>query len=397
MTHVNLQMKNLMPATLSSEQKNERSGDVVVRPLRVCHVSMCLETGGLERLLVEFGRNCSRDRFQLDFVALAGLGKPADDLRQLGFSTQSVAEQASGKLARLKQLVRLFRESEIDIVHTHNTLAHFYAAAAAKLAGVPVVINTQHGRGCGDSWKARLQFRLANRLTDRIIGVSEDAAALCRRDDRRSSEKTIAIWNGIDLDRFEFRGPANSSTAISVARLSLEKDFSTLIRAVALVVERHPGFRLKIVGDGRERAHLEQLARDLGLTSHVQFLGECSDVPQKLAEAAFFVSASRTEGISLTLLEAMAVGLPIVATEVGGNPEIVELGVTGELVPSGQPEQLAQAICGMLDRKSEWPAIGELARQRVERHFDVRQMVQKYEALYEQLANGTANQANEDE
>lgn len=389
--------KNSMPATLLTAKKTERSGEVSVRPLRVCHVSMCLETGGLERLLVEFGRNCSRDRFELDFVALAGLGRPADDLRQLGFSVQSVAEQASGKLARLKQLVQLFRESKIDIVHTHNTLAHFYAATAAKLAGVPVVINTQHGRGCGDSWKARLQFRLANRLTDRVVGVSEDAAALCRRDDQRSSRKTIAIWNGIDLDRFEYRGPAVSPVAICVARLSPEKDFSSLIRAIAQVVEQHADFRLKIVGDGQERPHLEQLARDLGLESHVEFLGECSDVPQKLAEAAFFVSASRTEGISLTLLEAMAVGLPIVATEVGGNPEIVERGVTGELVPSGQPEQLANAICRMLERMAEWPAIGELARQRVERHFDVRQMVQKYEALYEALANGNENQANEDE
>ena len=161
-----------MPVTLSRTQKIERSGDVSVRPLRVCHVSMCLETGGLERLLVEFGRNCSRDRFELDFVALAGLGRPADELRQLGFPVQSVAERASGKLARLRQLVRLFGESTFDVVHTHNTLAHFYAATAAKLAGVLVVINTQHGRGCGDSWKARLQFRLANRLTDRVIGVS---------------------------------------------------------------------------------------------------------------------------------------------------------------------------------------------------------------------------------
>ena len=325
------------------------------------------------------------------FVALAGLGKPADDLQQLGFPVHSAGALASGKIGRLRQLVRMFRENEIDIVHSHNTLAHFYAAVAAKLAGVPVVINTQHGRGCGDSWKARLQFRLANRLTDRIIGVSEDAAALCRRDDRWSGQKTTAIWNGIDLNRFEYRGPASCPVAISVARLSPEKDFSTLLRATALVTRHHPDFRLKIVGDGRERSHLEQLTRDLQLKKNVDFLGECSDVPQKLAEAGFFVSASRTEGISLTLLEAMAVGLPIVATSVGGNPEIVQRGMTGELVPSAHPENLAEAICGMLDKNTEWPAIGRLARQRVERHFDVRQMVGKYEALYDELANGQSN------
>lgn len=358
---------------------------------------MCLLTGGLERLLVEFGRNGDRTQFSSMFVALSEVGKPAEDLRELGFPVHSVSEEAGGRVARLRHLVSLFRKHRVDIVHSHNTLAHFYAAVAAKVAGVPVVINTQHGRGCGDSWKARLQFRLANRLTDRVIGVSEDAAALCRRDDRWSTHKTFTIWNGIDLRRFEFRGPADRPTAVSVARLSPEKDFSTLLRATALVVARHPDFRLQIVGDGRERAALEQLTRDLNLESHVEFPGECGDVPQRLADAGMFVSASLTEGISLTLLEAMAVGLPIVATRVGGNPEVVRCGETGELVPPGEPEELAEAICSMLDRRSEWPVIGELARRRVEQYFDVQQMVQQYELLYAKLADEKAVRTDNDE
>ncbi len=358
------------------------------KKLRVCHVSMCLLTGGLERLLVEFGKNRDGERFETSFVALDGMGVPAEELRTQGHHVECVADVVTGKLARLRRLAHIFRDGQFDVVHTHNTLAHFYGAFAARLAGVPVVVNTQHGRGCGKSWKAKLQFRMANRLTDRVVGVSEDAAELCREDDVRSADRTIALWNGVDLDRFEYRGPANQPTAISVARLSPEKDFATLLRATWILVKDCPDFRLKIVGDGGERQKLEQLSEELNLTKHVEFLGERSDVSQLLPQAGFFVSSSQTEGISLTLLEAMAVGLPVVTTRVGGNPEIVVEGKTGRLVPPNSPEQLALAMRDLLKDQEGWPVFGELARQRVEQHFNVRNMVRQYEDLYRELLDG---------
>lgn len=353
--------------------------------VRVCHVSMCLATGGLERLLVEFGRHHNARRFALQFAALAQLGPPAEELAALGHGVESVADSAAGKLARLNRLTRIFRDNNVQVVHTHNTLAHFYGAIAAKRAGVPVVINTQHGRGCGNSWKARLQFRLANRVTDRVIGVSEDAARLCQADDPRSADRIVPLWNGIDVERFDFRGPAMKPVAISVARLSPEKDFSTLLRAVWILIKDRPEFRLRIVGNGPDRPKLEALAADLNLTNHVQFLGERNDVADLLPEAGFFVSSSRTEGISLTILEAMAVGLPVVTTRVGGNPEIVVDCGTGRLVDADSPEQLALAMRDMLNDMDAWPAMSQLARQRIERHFNVRNMVRDYEALYTEL------------
>lgn len=358
------------------------------KKLRVCHVSMCLLTGGLERLLVEFGKNRDGEKFETSFVALDGMGVPAEELRTQGHHVECVADVVSGKLARLRRLAHIFRDGQFDVVHTHNTLAHFYGAFAARLAGVPVVVNTQHGRGCGKSWKARLQFRMANRLTDRVVGVSEDAAELCRQDDARSADRTIALWNGVDLNRFEYRGPANQPTAISVARLSPEKDFATLLRATWILIKDCPDFRLKIVGDGGERHKLEQLSEELNLTNHVEFLGERSDVSQLLPQAGFFVSSSQTEGISLTLLEAMAVGLPVVTTRVGGNPEIVVEGKTGRLVPPNSPEGLALAMRDLLKDQEGWPVFGELARQRVEQHFNVRNMVRQYEDLYRELLDG---------
>lgn len=358
------------------------------KKIRVCHVSMCLLTGGLERLLVEFGKNRDGEKFNTSFVALDGMGVPAEELRTQGHHVECVSDVVAGKLARLRRLAHIFHDGQFDVVHTHNTLAHFYGAFAARISGVPVVVNTQHGRGCGKSWKARLQFRLANKFTDRVVGVSEDAAELCRQDDARSADRTIALWNGVDLDRFEYRGPADQPTAISVSRLSPEKDFATLLRAVWILIKDCPDFRLKIVGDGGERQKLEQLSEELNLTNHVEFLGERSDVSQLLPQAGFFVSSSTTEGISLTLLEAMAVGLPVVTTRVGGNPEIVIEGKTGRLVSANSPEGLALAMRDLLKDKEGWPVYGELARQRVEQHFNVRNMVRQYEDLYRELLDG---------
>jgi glycosyltransferase involved in cell wall biosynthesis len=354
--------------------------------LRVCHVSMCLLTGGLERLLVEFGRHCNRDQFDLSFAALDGLGVPAEELSEMGYPVESIVDTSPGKVARLKRLTAMFKSQQIDVVHTHNTLAHFYGAMAAKVAKVPVVVNTQHGQGCGNSFKARMQFRLANRWTNQVIGVSEDSAQLCRKDDPKSAKKIRAIWNGIDVQRFDHRGPTFHPHAISVARLSPEKDFATLLRAVWILVKDYPKFHLKIVGDGSERTELEALVNQLHISKHVEFLGERNDVPDLLGQAGFFVSATTTEGISLTILEAMAVGLPIVTTDVGGNPEIVKEGETGRLVRCGSPEQLANAMREMLDEPDIWPVMGELGRRRVEDNFEIRNVVQQYEDLYQELS-----------
>lgn len=349
---------------------------------RICHVSMTLQTGGLERLLVDFGRFHDRDSYQLRFVALDLLGTPADDLRAMGFEVDSLGFGAIGKLRMLQRLASLLSREQIDIVHTHNTYAHFYGSLAARMAGVPIVINTQHGRGCGDGWKDRWQFRIANRAAQRIVGVSDDAARLCRQQDRRSASRMIRIWNGIDLSRFVCRGPARSLTAISVARLSSLKDFPTLLRGLAAARRTAPELRLRIVGDGPERPALERLTQDLQLTGAVEFLGERSDVPQLLAEAGFFVSTSRSEGISLTLLEAMAVGLPVLTTSVGGNPEIVVDGETGRLIEPLNPDAAAAGLVAMCRAQSDWTRMGEAGRRRVEEHFEIRRMVRMYEDLY---------------
>jgi len=353
------------------------------RPVRVCHVSVGLCTGGLERLMVDFARFHDRERTEMHFIALRDMGRPAEEIRASG--CRVYAANVGSRWHCLKTLRKLFRQIRPDIVHTHNAYPHVHGSLAARWAGVPAVVHTRHGQRFGETRRANWEFWFASLFADRLVAVSEDAAELSRVQDRLPARKVRCIWNGIDTSRFAYRGPANKPVAISVARLSPEKDFPTLLRAIKLALPEVPELELRIVGGGGERIPLETLARDLGLGTHVQFLGERADVPELLADAGFFVSSSLTEGISLTLLEAAAVGLPIVATNVGGNPEIIVDGQTGTLVPAADAQKLASAIVELCRQPDRWTGMGQAGRDRVLQQFDIRRMIHDYEDLYAEL------------
>ncbi|WP_299461657.1 glycosyltransferase [uncultured Gimesia sp.] len=352
------------------------------RRLRVCHLSLTLCTGGLERLLVDFARYHNREQFELEFIALGETGQPAEEIRKLGCNVIEFPLTAPGKIARISQLANFFSMRNYDLLHTHNAFPHFYGSLAAYRAKIPAIIHTRHGRRFGKTFSERLQFAIASRIANRVVPVSDDTGERCKKIGRLPDRKITRIWNGIDVDRFIFTGPADAMTAITVSRLSPEKDLMTMLEAVKIVVNTIPHFRLMIVGNGPERERLEQKSAALQLESHLQFLGERNDIPQLLSQAGFYVSSSLTEGISLTLLEAMSVGLPVVTTSVGGNPEIVQEPNTGLLVPSANPAKLAAAIIQMCDQQADWQQMGQQARARVEQHFNIRSMIKEYENLY---------------
>jgi glycosyltransferase involved in cell wall biosynthesis len=178
---------------------------------------------------------------------------------------------------------------------------------------------------------------------------------------------------------------------VFVGRLSPEKDVATLLRATAIVVRREPSFRLLIAGDGPCAAELRDLAGALGVRGRVEFLGEVRDVPGLLRRAGVFVLPSLSEGLALTVLEAMACGLPVVATKVGGTSEAVLEGETGLLVPAGDPRALADALLRVCRDATLARTLGAAGRARAHQHFDARVMVQRYESLYnEVLAAGKA-------
>ncbi len=351
------------------------------RRLRVAHVSWGLNVGGLEKLLVEFARHADPARFDLRFVSLTTRGTLAHDIERHGWPVIALEEPGGLQPGLVLRLAQLFRGERIDVVHTHDERPLLYGAAAARLARVPRVVHTRHGQKARNTRRQVILFRLAAGLADRVACVSNDAAALTVREGVAPA-RVRTVRNGIDLARFAYSGPAANGPVVTVARLSPEKDVATLVRAAALAVRERPSFRLEVAGDGVCMPALKQLTAELGLEEHVYFHGEVHDVAGLLGRAGLFVLPSVEEGISLTLLEAMARGLPVVATRIGGNPEVVIDGDTGLIVPARDPAAMARALLRVLGDAPGGRRMGRAGRQRVETHFDVRRMVAAYEALY---------------
>jgi glycosyltransferase involved in cell wall biosynthesis len=350
------------------------------RRVRVVHVSLGLAMGGLEKLLVEFARHADRERFALRFVSLGDRGDLAGAIEAAGWPVTALDAGAGLRPGLVFRLARLLGHWGTDVIHTHDDRPLIYGAMAALLARVPRVIHMQHGKN--HPFTARKAgYRFAAGLTDRFVCVSDDLAGLAAGLGIAPG-RVGRIWNGIDLARFEYRGPKTDGPAVTVARLSPEKDVDTLLQAAALLVREWPGFRLAVAGDGPCLGNLRHRAAQLGLGERVHFLGQVQDVPTLLAGARLFVLPSLSEGISLTILEAMARGLPVVATQVGGNPELVADGETGRLVPPRDPAALAQALLAVGADPAAGRGMGKAGRQRVERDFDVRRMVADYEELY---------------
>ncbi len=352
--------------------------------VRVAHVALQLETGGLERLLVEFARHSDPRRFDVRFVALGARGRVAEEIESCGRPVTALRVGPGLRPSTIFRLARLFGQEHIDIVHTHNTKPLLYAGPAARLSRVAGVIHTRHGQRHGATRRQDAMFRLAGRCADRMVCVSDDALRLCRGD-RVKGATLRRIWNGIDRRLFNFAGPAPHGPAVFVGRLSPEKDVATLLDAAAIAVRQVPRFRLRIAGAGPCAADLAARARELRLDAAVEFLGEVGDIPALLRRASLFVLPSRTEGLPLTVLEAMASGLPVVATRVGGTPEAVVDGVSGVLVPPGEPMSLAAALCRVYSDPAAGAQMGLAGSRRVQELFDVRTMVSQYESLYEEV------------
>jgi glycosyltransferase involved in cell wall biosynthesis len=349
----------------------------------VTHVTLGLEMGGQEKLLIEFARHADRSRFDLHFVSLSTRGVLAADLEACGWPVTALEEPAGLRPGLVLRLARLFRLLGADVVHSHDDRPLIYAGSAARLARVAGVIHTRHGQSVYLSRRQGFLVKAAAALADRFVCVSEDAAALSRRQGLAPG-RVLAIPNGIDVGRFGYSGPRQGGPVVTVARLTPEKDIACLVRAAAVACQTDPSFRLEIAGDGASLNPCRQLAREMGLEAEgrVRFLGRVQDVGRLLARAGLFAMSSVSEGIPLALLEAMARGLPVAATNVGGIREVVVEGETGFLVPGRDPAALARAMLRLHQNPAEARQLGLQGRQRVEDRFDVRRMVARYESLY---------------
>jgi glycosyltransferase involved in cell wall biosynthesis len=378
----------------------ERDAPAIARArgLKVAHLVQALDVGGLEVVVAELANGMLGQGVDTTVMAVDRLGPVA--VRFPALPMVAMGAQPGIDLRAVIRLARELRTRRIDVLHTHNQRAHVYGLMASRLAGTPVVINTFHGRSEPDRPRGPLRRHLLARFSQAIVTVSRDVEALARTRDHIRTTPVLTIYNGVVVSREppiltpaararlrEGLGlPAEALVIGSVGRLAPEKDYATLFHAFARVAdvaaEALP--HLVLVGDGCEREALERLAAELGIASRTRFLGFQSDVPRLLVAFDIYAQSSLTEGISLTILEAMAAALPVVVTAVGGNREILTEG-TGLMVPPSDPAALANELLSLAGDHMRRRSLGRAAHARVVERFSRERMVRDHLQLYEQL------------
>ena len=288
-------------------------------------------------------------------------------------------------LLGLIELVRLCRRLQPDIVHAHSSKAGALGRLAAAIAGVPIRVFTVHGwsfaayGGLAGHLYLWVERRL-ERLTTSVVCVARSARELGTAAGACRAERTVVIPNAVDVESFaSVRPHAGPPRIVSIGRLAFPKDFSTLVEALA---DARGEWRASFVGEGPLRAAIAEEVCSRGLESRIELLGTRGDVPELLASADVFVLSSRSEGFPVSILEAMAVGLPVVATDVGGVAEAVLDGETGLLVPPGDGRALSAALERLLRDDALRRRLGDAGRERALREFDVPSFRQAHLELY---------------
>lgn len=371
------------------------------RRIRILHVIANLNYGGMERVLSDIVTRCDPERFETHVLCLQYLGRFSNGLEEVA---ELHVAQPTTRFSMLRPTALVDQISRIapDVVHTHSGV-WYKASLAARMAKVRWLVHTEHGRRQPDRWPHRLFDGIAARRTHAVVAVSSLLAEQLPSTLHTSPARVVCIPNGIDTEAYRprpdgaslRRGLGISDTAPvigSIGRLEPIKTYDVMIKAFARFVKTSAGRDavLVIAGEGRSRPAIEELVASLDIRDRVHLLGWRDDVHELHSTFSIFSMSSKSEGTSISLLEAMSAGLPPVVTNVGGNAAVLGSSLKDCLVPWGDEVALAEAWTRAL-AEPRHAALGRLARERVLSSFSVDAMVRSYEALYQRgCAEGTA-------
>lgn len=365
------------------------------RPVVVAHVVQNLDVGGLERVVINLMTACPSPRYRAVLYTLGPGGALAGEVERAGFTVRAFAKRPGMDWFLLWRMARALRRDGADIVHCHNYGPLVYGTIAARMARCRGVVYTAHGARTSGRRATRRFQRLG--LVGPIVFVSDDARRVALAAGAVDARGTHVILNGVDVDacardracrervRRSLGLGAGAPVAGIVARLTPAKDHVNLFDAFARVRASLPDARLVVVGDGELREELHRAVRERGLEDAVIFTGRRDDVADVLSAFDVFVLSSSTEGLALTLIEAMAAGLPVVATRVGGNAEVVVDGETGRIVPPRDAAALATALEALLSDARGAGAMGAQGLARAREKFGIAAMTEQYRSLYDAL------------
>jgi L-malate glycosyltransferase len=357
------------------------------RPYPIAFFLTSFDVGGTERQMVELVRRLDRREFEVHLACFHRRGALEREATELAASVAQFPIEGFGRWTTARQALafaRWCRRIDARIVHTCELYANIFGLPAAALAGVPVRIGNRRELLTPDKTRALLASqRAAYRTAHAVVANSAAAAGQLTREGI-AAPKVSTIPNGVDCEAFApaDRGRHRIRRVVTVANLRPEKGHDTLLDAWPSIAAACPGASLDIVGDGPLRPALVARVEAAGLSGRVRFLGERRDVPSVLAASDLFVLASRSEACPNAVLEAMAAGMPIVATGVGGVPELIASGRTGVLVEPDAPRALADAVTDLIARPQAAFALGAAARQAAVQRFSFERMVARFERLY---------------
>jgi glycosyltransferase involved in cell wall biosynthesis len=358
-------------------------------PIPIAFVLNSFNAGGTEHQMTELICRLDRRLFEVHVACLSGRGVlrarlEAASINPTEFPLRSL--KSVDAFRQLRRLARWFQDRRVRVVHTCDFYANVFGLPAATIARVPVRIGSRRDvtipeRSQGQWLLQRLCYQLAHRVI-----ANSSAAAGRLIEEGVHPRKVLTIANGLDAERFAIpkreSAPGGARIVTTVANLRPGKGHDVLLRAAARLVRRVPDIRFRIVGEGPRRRDLERQAAALRISSHVDFLGHRGDVPDLLRSSNVFVLPSFMEASPNALIEAMAAGVPIVATRVGGIPEAIEHDRSGILVPPGDDRALAAGIARLMKRPQIAARLAEAARQTAASRFSFDRMVREFQQLY---------------
>jgi len=349
-----------------------------------------LQFGGAEHLLMDLVIGLKEHNFH-PIVCSIDKGPLAFELERKGIEVIVISKKRSKDISLVWKLRQLVQKRNVELIHSHFPVSDIYGWIVSKICHIPQIITT-HGDIFSKDEGPLLPFVL--RYTDRIITVSHDLKRKLLGFCPLNVNNVQVIHNGIreeDVenqlidkvyakDRLNLK--ADNFVIGSIGGLRKVKGYEFLLEAIAIVRKVFPNVKLVLVGDGPQRSLLQQKAEKLGVSDIVIFLGWRKDIPQLLSAFDLYVCSSLKEGISISILEAMAASKPVIATNVGGNPEVVEDGKTGLLVPPKDPQKIAEAVSKLLDNENKQLEMGRAGLERVKEKFSISKTVREYKEVY---------------
>ena len=368
--------------------------------INIVHLVEKLQIGGLEKVLTTIVLNLNKEKYNVSVWCLRKGGFFANRLIENGIDVKILGISTSRNPIDIYKLYKLLKHHKIDLIHTHAYAAGTIGRISAFLAGVSVIISHNHSVYVHFNRYFHFVEWALSHITDRIICISNIVKKFANETQGISTKRLIVIHNGIDnvrpvpveaaIELKEELGIPPEHTVIgTITHMQEHKGVLYLVQSASSLLRSRKDLVFLLVGNGKQEGELKKLCINLKVEKSVVFTGERSDIPEILSIIDVFVLPSIREGLGLSILEAMACGKPVIATDVGGIPEVVKDGVSGILVPPKDPEALKDAILELLDDKGKQETMGCNGKRICDESFNSSTMVNKIEHLYDSLIKGS--------